>query len=61
MAPPGLFPSDDEVDELLASITLVLPIIDTLPNIPPLSLVTEQRLFEAKNPPYYADVYPPIQ
>ena len=63
MAPPDLFPLDDEIDKLLNQITLVPLVSDTVPDsleIPPPSPITDEMIFEATNHLYYEDIYPPF-
>ena len=63
MAPPDLFPSDNEIDDLLNQIALAPTISDTVPDpleIPPPSPITDEMIFEATNHLYYEDIYPPF-
>jgi len=63
VAPLELFPSSDEIGELLKQTTFVPPVNDTNPepleSLPP-SAIMDEVIFEATNCLYYEDIYPPF-
>lgn len=63
MAPPNLFPSDNEIDELLKQQALAPPVSEQITDpvwIPLPSPITDYMIFEATNNLIYEDIYFPF-